>query len=288
MGKYRRNSRARQSARTGAMEIFVRPHRSLPGRIAGTLVRCRVEIAVGLIVLVAYQLVTGLLPGWPGLIALAAAAAALYAVPPARRYITRRHWCVLTRHRVRSCFTETRTMTHSGKTPYLLWSRPTPVGERVQAWLPAGLSVKDVMGEADRLASACWARACRIEPSERFASLVAIHIVRRDPLRTGDPLAPEVLDRVEEPDQSEEGGPLPTREEVLASVTPLPSQTVDSRAQLAQPIETARPARTARRTATTNSHAPSSTQTGSDPTAGDDDPEPEVMGYGGVDVSDIV
>src|SRR5205814_1396088 len=79
----------------------------------------------------------------------------------------------------------------------LLWSRPSPIGERVRVWIPAGLSVKDIEDDTQRLATACWAREVRITPTRHQAALVIVDIVRRDPLGTTAVLEPTVLDTID-------------------------------------------------------------------------------------------
>src|SRR6185503_15539818 len=106
-------------------------------------------------------------------------------VPPYGRYLLRRWQCVCTRHRVRAALLKSRygsSMTYDGKLPYLLWSRPSPIGERIRVWLPAGLSVKDLERSTDVLAAACWADSARITPARGQAALVVLDIIRRDPL----------------------------------------------------------------------------------------------------------
>src|SRR6185437_5024078 len=40
-------------------------------------------------------------------------------------------WCLVTRHRIRTCFSEFIITNRTGSLPLILWARPTPVGERV-------------------------------------------------------------------------------------------------------------------------------------------------------------
>ena len=46
------------------------------------------------------------------------------AVPHSRRFITRRFWCVLARHRLQRLCYEARLHTRSGRLPLILWTRP--------------------------------------------------------------------------------------------------------------------------------------------------------------------
>lgn len=196
-------TRSRTSYRTGTIEIFTRPHQNPYLRVVGWIVRFRAELTLlfivgtpivvqwwrtrpvsrepGTVVPPPAEPVTVLGPdeiaiGWIVVLAV------VMALPATRRYVCRRFWAVTDRHRMRACFVQTRTMTHDGKQPLLLWSRPSPIGERVRVWLPAGMSVKDIEQVTDRMAASCWARTARVTPSRSQAALVVVDIVRRDPL----------------------------------------------------------------------------------------------------------
>lgn len=267
----RRGVRTRQSARTGSLEVFIRPQQSLPGRIVGWLVRMRAELTVLVLGILVYSWLTDVFPPLAVQITLGAIVITIFVVPASRRFVTRRFWCVITRHRVRACFSQTRTMTHEGKMPSLLWARPTPVGERVRVWLPAGLSVKDLENVSENLAAACFARFCRIERDRKRATACFILIIRRDPLGTGKPITPELLDEVDGFDEDETNVvPLPTREQVMTEVTA---------AQAAAPTEHTRAARQGTRPAGQSGKAKNTPTT---------EPRPEVEGFGGMDVSDYV
>ncbi len=84
----------------------------------------------------------------------------------------------------------------NGRLPFLLWARPSPVGEHVLVWLPAGMAVKDLDRITNELAAACWAKDTRIIPSRRRAFFAHIHVIRRDTLGTVD-LSPEVIDELD-------------------------------------------------------------------------------------------
>jgi hypothetical protein len=116
-------------------------------------------------------------------------------------------------------------MTHDGRMPYLWWSRPSPVGERVRVWLPVGLSVKNLERVTAELATACWAREVRITSSRSQAAYVVVEVVRRDPLGSNLVLTPAVIDDLEPEDISDDDAsdgtvvPLPDR----ASLAPVPT-----------------------------------------------------------------
>ena len=103
------------------------------------------------------------LAGHTTLLIRLAATAAIVGVPAAIRPVrTRLHqvsWCLVTRHRIRTCFSEFIITNRTGSLPLILWARPTPVGERVWIWLRPGLSLDDLHNRLDKIAVACWASA---------------------------------------------------------------------------------------------------------------------------------
>ena len=116
-----------------------------------------------------------------------AATAAIVGVPAAIRPLrTRLHqvsWCLVTRHRIRTCFSEFIITNRTGSLPLILWARPTPVGERVWIWLRPGLSLDDLHNRLDKIAVACWATAALADAaSASNAAFVRVDIKRRDVL----------------------------------------------------------------------------------------------------------
>ena len=86
--------------------------------------------------------------------------------PPSSRSATAsspRSWCLVTRHRIRTCFSEFIITNRTGSLPLILWARPTPVGERVWIWLRPGLSLDDLQNRLDQIAVACWANTALAE-----------------------------------------------------------------------------------------------------------------------------
>jgi integrase len=63
--------------------------------------------------------------------------------PVTRRFITRRFWCVLGRHRLQRLCYEARLHTRAGRLPLVLWTRPTKVGERSHVLCRAGICAED-------------------------------------------------------------------------------------------------------------------------------------------------
>ena len=229
----RGSPRTRTSARTGVIEVFTRPEHSLIVRLLGLITRLRAELTVLAIGLIArfwaWPRLNNRLGHTTALIIVTMLVLSILVTPASRRAISRRWWSITTRHRMRACFVQTRTMTHNGKLPLLLWARPSPVGEKVRVWLPAGLSVKDLEREhiTAAIAAACWAADVRITVSRRQAALVIIDVIRRDPL-TGGALTPQVIDTLDPTDphhgfDADENDQTSTR--TTGTVVPLPSRT---------------------------------------------------------------
>jgi hypothetical protein len=149
---------------------------------AGIAWRWRTELLILSILAVAFwRLDTWTDPLWAA-ITLAGLIALALAVPHSRRFITRRFWCVLARHRIQKLCYEARLHTRSGRLPVILWIRPTRVGER--AWLicRAGICAEDFDAHIGELRAACGARDARVRRNRRWSQLVIIDIIRRDTL----------------------------------------------------------------------------------------------------------
>ena len=105
------------------------------------------------------------------------------AIRPVRARINALTWCLVTRHRVRTCFSEFIITNRTGSLPLILWARPTPVGERVWIWLRPGLAIDDLLDRLDKIAVACWATAAVAEAASRSnAALIRLDIKRRQAL----------------------------------------------------------------------------------------------------------
>jgi hypothetical protein len=116
------------------------------------------------------------------LVVFAAVLTVAFITPPVRRFIIRRAWCVISRHRLQKVFYETRMHTRSGRLSLVLRIHPTQVGERALIWCRAGICFEDFEAHTGEIAAACYAREARIERSKRWAQLVQVNIVRRDTL----------------------------------------------------------------------------------------------------------
>ena len=76
-------------------------------------------------------------------------------------------------------------MNHRGYVPWLLWVRPTNVGERVWLLMRPGICVDDLDTRTSQIAAACWARDARVRAWRRLVAVVLVDVVRRDPLTSG-------------------------------------------------------------------------------------------------------
>src|SRR6516162_2682830 len=157
---------------------FVRVHHSA----AGTLFRFRTELAaVTAVTTGGWALAKAMALVW-AVIILMTTATMVTVLPWSRRFIIRRAWCVLSRHRIQKVCYETRMHTRSGRLPLVLRIHPTQVGERALIWCRAGICGADFEAHMPEIAAACYARQARVEANKRWAQLVQLDIVRRDTL----------------------------------------------------------------------------------------------------------
>src|SRR6266487_3073144 len=159
-------------------EMFVRGKRTA----AGVLWRFRTEVLV-LVTGIAgmWELAKAVTTAWL-MVILIMTGTAVTVVPQARRFIIRRAWCVLSRHRIQKVCFETRMHTRTGRLPLVLRIRPTKVGERALIWCRAGICAADFEAHTPEIAAACYARQARVEGNKRWAQLLYLDIVRRDTL----------------------------------------------------------------------------------------------------------
>jgi len=149
---------------------------------AGTFWRFRTEVTtLGVLAGSTYLLTPVVTLIW-ALVLIAAVIAVLLALPWTRRFLIRRAWCVLSRHRMQRVFFETRMHTRSGRLSLILRIHPTEVGERAFIWCRAGICFEDFEAHTGEIAAACYAREARVERSKRWAQIVVVNIVRRDTL----------------------------------------------------------------------------------------------------------
>jgi hypothetical protein len=159
---------------------------------AGVIWRFRTEVMV-LVTGTAgvWELANAVTTAWLTLI-LIMTGTAVTVVPQVRRFITRRAWCVLSRHRIQKVCFETRMHTRSGRLPLVLRIHPTKVGERALIWCRAGICAADFEAHTPEIAAACYARQSRVEGNKRWAQLVQLDIVRRDTLGAHNVIPPGV------------------------------------------------------------------------------------------------
>lgn len=104
-------------------------------------------------------------------------------VGPIRRRIVAVAWCLIVRHRLRTCFAQFLTNNRSGSLPLIGIARLTPVGERVVIRLRPGLSMTDLESRLDKLAVGCRASTVTVErASTGDASRVVVNTKRRQVL----------------------------------------------------------------------------------------------------------
>jgi hypothetical protein len=98
-----------------------------------------------------------------------------------RRLLVARWWCIVTPHRVRTGCTQAWIHSRYGKIPIVLLIRRQPLGERVYLWCRAGTSAADFRSARKALAAACWARDVQVHRHARYAHVVALDVIRREP-----------------------------------------------------------------------------------------------------------
>jgi hypothetical protein len=111
-------------------------------------------------------------------------------IPQVRRLIASLAWCLILRHRIRTCFAEFIVYNRTGSLPLVLWCIPTPVGARIWVHLRPGLSLDAIQTRLPQIATACWATsATATAASDSNSAYIRIDIKRRDAL-TGTVASP--------------------------------------------------------------------------------------------------
>ena len=147
-------------------ELFVRFHRTP----AGIAWRWRTELAIlAILATVLWRLAIPITLTWACTV-LAAFVGLALGVPHSRRFITRRFWCVLARHRLQRLCYEARLHTRAGQLPLILWIRPTQVGERAWILCRAGICAEDFEAHIGELRAACYARDARVTRNRRWSA----------------------------------------------------------------------------------------------------------------------
>ena len=133
------------------------------------------------------------------------------AIPQVRRYLIALAWCLIIRHRLRTCFNEFIITNRTGSLPLILWAHPTPAGVRTWVWLRPGLALSDMQDRLDLIAVACWSASVTAEAaSETNAAHIRLDIKLRDALTAT--IKPPLLGLVHGP------APAPERDD-----TPVPT-----------------------------------------------------------------
>jgi hypothetical protein len=123
-------------------------------------------------------LVTVLGPKW-GMIT--ASAMAGVCSPPWPRPFAARVWCVITAHRLRCGLVQARVQTRRGRLPLILSTTPTPFGERVRIWCPAGITAEALRSARSTLRAACWAADVRVTRDNERSQRVTVDVIRQQP-----------------------------------------------------------------------------------------------------------
>jgi hypothetical protein len=111
-------------------------------------------------------------------------------IPQVRRLIVAVAWCLVTRHRIRTCFAEFIVYNRTGSLPLIFACIPTPVGERIWLHLRPGLSLDAIQTRLAQIATACWATtATATAASDSNSAFIRLDIKRRDAL-TGTVASP--------------------------------------------------------------------------------------------------
>ncbi len=112
---------------------------------------------------------------------LAVALALTACFPRGRRFLAARAWCIVTAHRVRTGCAQAWIHSRYGKLPVILWTQSRPSGERVYLWCRAGISAADFSSARKLLAAACMAKDIEVSQHARYAHLIALDVIRREP-----------------------------------------------------------------------------------------------------------
>src|SRR6266545_970763 len=133
---------------------------------------------------------------WPpyAVASFAALLVGVLAYPRTRRAVVSSGWCVISRHRLRVCFSGFLAGNRDGSLPLILLARPTPVGERVWIWLRPGLSLSMLQDRVEQIAVTCWSNEVTVQrASNTYAGFLRFDIKRRNTL-TGVVSSPLVED----------------------------------------------------------------------------------------------
>jgi hypothetical protein len=193
-GGFGRTGRLAPAHRHDIPDLRLRPYRRWWVQLLLVALRWRTELITLAAVIYVWTLLNGPLGGEGAVIAIVSVIAVVFTVPHSRRIVWPRVQCVVSRHRLRTCLSQLAVSNRDGRLPWVLWIRPTPVGERAWLWMIPGLSVDDITNRTEALAAACWARETRIERARTRAMVVRVDIIRRDPLSEPKPIDNPLMD----------------------------------------------------------------------------------------------
>ncbi len=162
------------------------------------------------------------------------------AIPQVRRYLTALAWCLIIRHRLRTCFNEFIITNRTGSLPLILWAHPTPAGVRTWVWLRPGLALADLQPRLDLIAVACWSASVTAEPaSQTNAAYIRLDIKLRDALTAT--ITPTLLRFIHgpAPASKRDDTPVPTALDLpdvaTTDVTPAKPSRADTKAPVPHP-----------------------------------------------------
>ena len=141
--------------------------------------RWRYELALMAVIIAALTALVSALGAEWGMIT--ASAMAGVCSPPWPRPFAARVWCVITAHRLRCGFVQARLQTRRGRLPVILSTTPTPFGERVRVWCPAGITAEALKSARSTLRAACWAADVRVTRDNEQSQRVTVDVIRRQP-----------------------------------------------------------------------------------------------------------
>ncbi|MGH8879830.1 MAG: hypothetical protein ACRD0P_21180, partial [Stackebrandtia sp.] len=193
-GGYGRTGRLAPARRGDIPDLRLRPYRRWWVQLLLVIWRWRTELVALAAVVYVWTLLNGPLGYEGALIALTFETAVVITVPHSRRLAWPRVMCVVSRHRLRTCMSQLAVSNRDGRLPWIVWIRPTPVGERAWLWMITGLSVDDIKNRTEALSAACWARETRIERARTRAMFVKVDVIRRDPLTEPKPIDNPLMD----------------------------------------------------------------------------------------------
>ncbi|MEQ7127076.1 hypothetical protein ABN034_21380 [Actinopolymorpha sp. B11F2] len=199
-------------------DVKPRFHQRVGVQVVVAVWRWLPEIITTVLVVTAFVYLTRQdLAAWAAGCVLVAPVAVLLCIPPVNRVLIAL-WCLnVTRHRLRAFMAENGLRNRSGRLPWLIFIRPTRVGERAWMWLVAGVTCKDVEERTESLASTCYGREGRVTAHRRFAHLIRLDITRRDPLDQKTPVRSVLIEKNAEPEVIPPNGRVESKTSYTAS-----------------------------------------------------------------------